>query len=232
MSLATQIAGAIERAQFADELNALARDLWAAHNGGEGSLTDAAAQELAERIEARRPKTNYKAECSTFKKISAPAAQRSPDKQASIERRRRLARASPVPPEYWHRFTQAQHAVMTVVCGDIQQHGYCNWWLAKIAAVAGTCKTVVRAAIDIASELGLLWNHERRRAGQKSGTNIVRAWRTFGHWLRSIATKRAKRGGSRKTDSTTDKIRKNGAGRAGESSGDGFVGARWWCGSA
>jgi hypothetical protein len=72
----------------------------------------------------------------------APAKpQRSPDKQASIERRRRLARQSPVPPELVDKFTQGEHAALTVVCGEIQRCGLCAWCLAKIAAIAGIGKT-------------------------------------------------------------------------------------------
>jgi hypothetical protein len=125
--------------------------------------------------------------------------QRSPDKQASIERRRRLARASPVPPELVDKFTQAEHAVLTVVCGEIQRCGACDWPLAKTAAMAGTCRTVVRTAMRKAREHELLFVKERRRRGQKSDTNIVRALRRrWGAWLKWI--------GVRKRGTTTDKV--------------------------
>jgi hypothetical protein len=104
MSLATQIAGAVACAQF-HELHDLAHKLWKAHAAGH--LDDDLAQELAERIEARKPKRSIDA-VTSFKPVRAPKPkpQRSPDRQASIERRRRLARASPVPPELVDRFTQ------------------------------------------------------------------------------------------------------------------------------
>ena len=123
--------------------------------------------------------------------------QRSPDKQASIERRRRLARASPVPPELVDQFTQGEHAVITVVAGEIARAGACTWCLDRIAAVAGVCKTLARDAIRKARNVGLLFSVERRRRGQKSLTNIVRVLRrSWGAWLQRI--------GCRKTSSTTN----------------------------
>src|SRR3954464_11295224 len=93
--------------------------------------------------------------------------QRSPDKIASLERRRRLARASPVPPELVDQFTQGEHAVITVVAGEIARAGACTWCLDRIAAIAGVCKTLVRDAIRKARSVGLLYSVERRRRGQK-----------------------------------------------------------------
>ena len=55
-----------------------------------------------------------------------PKRQRSPDKQASIERRRRLARASPVPPELVDQFTTCEHAVITIILDQIRKHGICS----------------------------------------------------------------------------------------------------------
>jgi hypothetical protein len=216
MSLATQFAGAIECAQFY-ELSDLAHKLWKAHAAGH--LTDEQAQELAERIEAKRPKRPADV-VTSFKPLAPP--QRSPDRQASIERRRRLARASPVPPELVDKFTQGEHAALTVVCGEIQRCGLCAWCLAKIAAIAGCCRSTVRNALRKARDVGLLHKEERRRRGQKSLTNIVRVLRqSWGHWLKRI--------GYKKFGTTTEKDSKYGAARTGERSGDGF---RWSAGVA
>jgi hypothetical protein len=224
MSLATQIAGAIELAQF-HQLTDLSRDVWKAHAAGH--LDDDQAQELAEAIEAKRPKRVFPqpplpqmahvcVEPSSFKPaIAKPKPQRSPNKQASIDRRRELARQSPVPPEHVHEFTLSEHAVMTVVVGETQKHGVCSLFMDAIAALAGTCRTVVRNAMNKARDLGLLYREERRRRGQKSLTNLVRilrpAWR---HWLDWI--------GRRKTRTTKNKDTKYGTAGAGESPGDGF----------
>jgi hypothetical protein len=195
---AEQIAGAIEHAQFTD-LNDLAHKLWKAHAAGH--LDDGEAQGLAEQLEARRPKGEGRATGFASPTVR-PKRQRAPDKQASIERRRRLARASPVPRELIDRFTQGEHAVITVVAGEIQRAGACTWCLARIAAVAGVCETLVRTAMRKARNVGLLFSVERRRRGQKSLTNVVRVLRrSWGAWLQRI--------GCRKTQSTMDVDSKN-----------------------
>jgi GTP-sensing pleiotropic transcriptional regulator CodY len=73
-----------------------------------------------------------------------------------------------------HEFTQSEHAALTVVCGEIQRCGFCAWCIAKVAAIAGVCRTVVKNAIRKARAKGLMHREERRRRGQKSLTNIVR----------------------------------------------------------
>jgi hypothetical protein len=223
MSLATQFAGAIAHAQF-HELHDLAHKLWKAHAAGH--LVDEQAQQLAEQIEAKKPKRPADT-VTSFQPVRAPKPkpQRSPDKQASIERRRRLARQSPVPPELVEKFTQAEHATLTVVCGEIQRCGLCAWCLAKIAAIAGCGKTSVRNALRKARALGILHREERRRRGQKSLTNIVRALRrSWGHWLKWI--------GRKKFGSTTDKDKKGGGAGLGERSGGNFSGNPRWSGGA
>jgi hypothetical protein len=226
MSLATQIASAIELAQF-HQLNDLSRDLWKAY--GAECLTEDEAQELAEAIEAKKPKrtcpTAARAgvdEPSSFKPVKAPRpCQRSPDKQASIDRRRELARQSPVPPEHVHKFTLSEHAAMTILVGEVGKHGVCSLCMAAIAALAGTCRTVVRNTINKGRALGLLYRKERRRCGQKSLTNLVRILRpSWQHWLNWI--------GRRKTGTTKDKDSKYGAADRIERSGDGFAGDPQW----
>jgi hypothetical protein len=191
---AEQFAGAISCAQFSD-LNGLAHKLWKAHAAGH--LDDDQAQELAEQLEARKLK-NVPSMGHFAPATVKPKRQQSPDKVASIARRRRLARASPVPPELVDQFTQGEHAVITVVAGEIQRAGACTWCLDRIAAISGVCKTLARKAIRKARNVGLLYSIERRRRGQKSLTNIVRVLRrSWGAWLQRI--------GCRKKTSTSDK---------------------------
>jgi hypothetical protein len=217
MSLAIQFAGAIEHAQF-HQLNDLAHKLWTAHAAGH--IDDDQAQGLAERIEAKKPKHQHGEPTSFKPAIAKPKPQRSPDKQASIERRRRLARQSPVPPKLVDKFTQGEHAVLTVVCGEIQRCGLCAWCLAKIAAIAGVSRDLARKAMRKARALGLLHSEERRRCGQKSLTNIVRVLRrSWGHWLKRIGVK--------KFGTTTYKDSKYGAAHPGDTSRGGF---RWSAG--
>jgi hypothetical protein len=151
-----------------------------------GALGEDDYQRLWEAIEARRQEARAARQSAQPVKAS-PKRQRSPDKQRSIERRRRLARASPVPPELVDKFSQGEHAVMTVVAGEIQRAGACSWFIDRIAAVAGVCRTLVQNALRKAREFGLLFSEERRRRGQKSLTNIVRVLKkTWGTWLRRI----------------------------------------------
>jgi hypothetical protein len=213
MPLAEQFASAIELAQF-HQLNDLSRDVWKAYDAE--CLSEDQAQGLAERIEAKRRSGQPLPEPSSFQPVRPPKPKpQRPDRQASIERRRRLARQSPVPPELVDKFTQGEHAVMTVVCGEIQRCGLCAWFLAKIAAIAGVGKTTVKNAMRKARAAGLLHSKERRRRGQKSLTNIVRVLRkSWGAWLKWI--------GGKKFASTTYKDSKYGAAHPGDTSGDGF----------
>ena len=212
---AKHFAGAIACAQF-HELHDLAQKVWKSHAAGH--LDDDEAQSLAEQIEARKPKRPA-VEPTSFKPVKAKP-QRSPDKQASIDRRRELARQSPVPPEHVGKFTTSEHATMTILVGEVRKHGVCGLCMDAIAALAGTCRTVVRNTINKGRDLGLLYRKERRRRGQKSLTNLVRILRpSWQHWLNWI--------GRRKTGTTKDKDSKYGAAHAGERSGDGF---RWSAG--
>jgi hypothetical protein len=168
MPLATQIASAIELAQF-HQLNDLSRDLWKAH--GAGHLDDDEAQQLAERIEAKKPKRPA-GDVTSFKPVRPPRRQHSPDKARSIARRRRLAKCAPVPPELVDKFTTCELAVIYIVVTEILLHGRCSLFIALIAARAGICDTKVRDAIHKARAAGLLYRDERRRKGQKSQTNL------------------------------------------------------------
>lgn len=125
----------------------------------------------------------------TFAPLSPPRRLGCPGKQTetkrrSIERRRRLASCWPVPPHLAGHFTQCQLAALRIVADEIKRHGYCDLFIDKIAALAGTCRTIVRYALRKAKDLRLLTVEERPRRGQKSLTNIVRG--LCKDWLRWI----------------------------------------------
>jgi len=111
--------------------------------------------------------------------------QRSPDKQRSIERRRRLAASGPLPPQLAAHFTVGELAVLRIVGDEVRQHGCCSTYIDAIAAKAGVCRSTAKNAIREARALGLITMEERRRRGQPSLTNIIRvinsAWLA---WLR------------------------------------------------
>ena len=65
------------------------------------------------------------------------ATPRSPDKQASIERRRGQAMSGIVPAKIAANFTQGEVAILTVIARQCQRGGTCVMPIAAIAALAG-----------------------------------------------------------------------------------------------
>jgi hypothetical protein len=189
---ADQLATSIEHAAYTD-IDNLSQTVWKAW--GTGLLDDDDAQRFAEALAVR--KTMQKVcQIGKLKAPPKPKPQRSPDKQRSIERRRRLAKAAPIPPEYVGTFTVGEAAAVTIIAGEIARKGTCGLCLAAIAARAGTCKDVVRSAVRKAQAIGLWLSTERRFAGQVSLPNLIRPvskpWTAYlRRWV-----------GSKKTDST------------------------------
>jgi hypothetical protein len=199
-----QLRASVEAAQSLSSISSLETSIW--KTAWPNHINDVDAQQLADILHCKR-KALLAAQAAKvplgFTKPRAPRIT-GPKKVAAIERRRRLARASPVPPELVDQFTQGEHAVITVVAGEIQRAGRCDWCLDRIAAIAGVCKTLVRNAMRKGRAVGLLFSLERRRAGQKSLTNVVRALRqSWGAWLKRV--------GCRKLESTTDRFKTNGS---------------------
>jgi hypothetical protein len=182
MSFTCEITAAIETAPFT-KFAPLSQTVWQAWAAGH--IDDGQAQAFADRIAERR-KAFVPERITAFRKAAAAKpVQRSPDKQRSIERRRRLAKAAPIPSEFVDRFTICEAASVAVIAGEIARKGCCDWFLAKIAALAGTCKSVVRSAVKKARACGLWFSTERRRAGYKSETNLIRALsKAWGAFLR------------------------------------------------
>jgi len=106
---------------------------------------------------------------------------RSPDRQASIERRRRQGMSGVVPAKIAASFTMAELAVLTVIARQCQRTGVCVLPIDAIAALAGVSRTVVQNAMRLSKRLGLLSVRERRIPGRKSLTNIVTV--TSKSWL-------------------------------------------------
>jgi hypothetical protein len=207
---AQQLAGAISHARSPQQCDQLARDIWRAH--ASGILSDDEAQAAAESIHAKK-QAGSPTLAGGFKNASSafPRArqQRSPDKQASIERRRRLAACWPLPPALASKFTTSEQAALRVIADEMRRYGSCAMFIDKVAAIAGTCRTVVKNTLRKARALRLLTVEERRRRGQRSLTNVVRflctAWR---HWIN-----RRKTGGIFST-TTVDGFKPEGEGRA------------------
>jgi hypothetical protein len=201
-----QVTAAVAVAGY-HQLDGIARAIWAAH--GAGVMSDADAQACAEAVHARQAAT--RPDHAPARKISPPATprrprrQKSPDRMASIERRRRLAASGPMPPALACKFTTGELAVLKVVADEVRGHGVCSSHIDAIAARAGVCRTTVQNALRMARVLCIVTVHERRRRGQKSLTNVVAIvsaeWRA---WLRL-----AGHGGGFKNSNTTDISPKN-----------------------
>ena len=101
------------------------------------------------------------------------AAHHRPEEAAAIERRRRLAACWPLPPKLAGHFTLCEQAALRVVADDLKRNGICTKFVEQIAAIAGTCRTVVKNALRKARALRLLTVEERRRRRQRSLTNVV-----------------------------------------------------------
>jgi hypothetical protein len=181
-----------------DELDAIVRDMWVDHTNGRLSendmeVLDEVARTRRETFQERRTETRPKPRTapSSAPRASARRPQRSPDKQASIERRRRLVASGPLPPPLAARFTWGEIAVMRIVGDECRAHGQCTLHIDAIAARAGVHRTTVQNTLREAQGRGdvprtpIISVQERRRAGQRSLTNVIRIvsreWRDWLH---------------------------------------------------
>jgi hypothetical protein len=178
--LADQFLAAAAAASSTRATDELAAKLWKAH--GEGCLADAEASAVIEAIEGHR---RAFAAGQGFRRPSLPKAvsgppraarkhPRSPDRQASLERRRRQATSGAMPPALAAHFTTGELAALSVVAREVQRHGACVLCVDAIAGLAGVCRRTVQNALGQARRLGLILVRERRIPRQKSLTNVVR----------------------------------------------------------
>ena len=72
---------------------------------------------------------------------------RSPDRQASRDRRRRLGGSSALPDTLRHYYTEGQRAVLCIIAGEIKHRGVCALPIDKIATLAGVCRTTVQTTL-------------------------------------------------------------------------------------
>jgi hypothetical protein len=206
------VAGAIAGARSHARLNDLMQDVWKAY--GAGMLNDDEAQRLAERLEARRVEVRELDRTS----IRAPSVPRvigasvfppkkrqgfSPDRQRSIERRRRLAASGPMPPALAYRFTTGELAALRIVADEVRANGTCVLTLGEIAARAGVSVCLARNALRGAAKDGLLLIEERRRHRAPNLPNVVRIIsREWKAWIDRRRPALPLGGGSRKIEST------------------------------
>jgi DNA-binding MarR family transcriptional regulator len=183
--LESQFRTAIREARPRD-LDALSSKLWAAH--GAGTIADDQAQQLAELIQRRRSPVNRVLSqpdiASPRYYIQRSPQQRSPDRRASLTRRREHAATGPLPPGLAAGFTTGELAVLRVVADEWLAHGVCDRSLNELAARAGACRSLAQRTIRRAELDGLITVQRRPRSGRKHLTSIVRIVRAeWKDWL-------------------------------------------------
>lgn len=108
---------------------------------------------------------------------------RSPDRQASRDRRRRLGGSSALPDTLRHYYTEGQRAVLCIIAGEVKHHNVCDLPIDKIAALAGVCRTTVQTTLHEARRICHIKITERPVRGRKHLPNIVeivsKEWRAW-----------------------------------------------------
>jgi len=162
-----------------------------------GAISDAEVIYLGTLIQSRRPLSRHNGPghatqigCSSGRVLSrfvSRQRQRSPDRKASRDRRRRLGGSSALPDNLRHHYTEGQRAVLCVIAFEIKRKGVCDDPIDALAAKAGVGRTTVQTTLHEARRLGHLTITERPRRGEKNLTNLVRicsrewlAWVTRG----------------------------------------------------
>ena len=158
--------------------------------------------EIRAKMPARRP-PGAVVPIGRTKSIFPPKRRcRSPDRLASLERRRTIAASGPMPPTMAARFTTGQLAVLGIVGDEIAARGACELTVGEVAARAGVSHRLAQDAMRLAELDGLIRIEERRRRGERSAPNKVTLlsaeWR---QWLQ-----RRSRGGGCRNARPTDRV--------------------------
>jgi hypothetical protein len=104
----------------------------------------------------------------------ARRAQRSPDRERSIRRRRTLAATWPMPPQMASLLTTSQVAYARIVADEVRRAGRCQLTLDAIAARGGMCRKTAKRAQDRLADLRWITVEQRPVRGQKHLANVVR----------------------------------------------------------
>lgn len=190
------------------DLDGLAAKIW--EDWAKGQITDDAAERLQAAIQRRRASTATRV-AGTAKKAAYDAVKRSTrrannaDKVMRAEKRRRVAHCGALPGYLAQSFTTAENAAIAIIIAQIRAKGFCDLFIACIAARAGCCDRVVQNAIQHAERLGLIKIQRRARKGQANLSNIIslldtdlKTWVARGnthkqlHWVNESAGNRYK----------------------------------------
>ncbi|MFK8250650.1 hypothetical protein [Ancylobacter terrae] len=173
-SVAPAMQAVIARAGAA-QLDSMAKAICA--ENADGRLSDDNAQALLEAIAASRQRGRHNAPSPIRSRLRAFLPRRrprSPDREASLRRKRTLGSSGSMPPALRAHFTEGQRAALTVIAGEVKHHGQCDLAIDRIAALAGVGRTTVQDAVHEAARLGLIAVQRRPRRGAKNLTNVVR----------------------------------------------------------
>ena len=139
-------------------------------------------QELIQRRRGPRPAATLSGTAAAPRySIQRSPEQRSPDRRASLLRRREHSATGPLPPSIAAGFTTGELAVLKVISDEWLAHGACDRSLNELAARAGVCDSLAKRAVRLAELDGLITVQRRPRSGRKHLTNIIRIIRA--EWL-------------------------------------------------
>jgi hypothetical protein len=188
---AATIYDAIGAAETGAELDDLVKLVW--RGNLDGAIDDVDAMHLVRYVEQRRPLHRHPHRQLTFPGIAIPEPnlrrvtsmrqrsrfprrreQRSPDKQASYERRHRLAYSGILPRHLAPGLTVTDMAVMRIVADEYVRSAACELSLAEIAARAGGCRKTAKRALLKARAQRLISIEERPVPGQRHKPNLIR----------------------------------------------------------
>lgn len=179
-TVAAALYEAVNSATSPDGLTSLLDAIWRRHWPA-GAISCEEAQLLTEAIEKRKPERGLVAQATLGRlharvssRFTSRQRPRSPDRQASRDRRRTLGSSSSMPPAMRASFTEGQRAVLAVVAGEVKRRGVCDLPYDQVAALAGVCRTTVQTTMHEARRLGLINITERPRPGRKNLTNLIR----------------------------------------------------------
>lgn len=214
---ADQITDAIGRASLAG-CDVLARDIWRGYAAG--VIADDQTEALSAALEGRRRALRggvvqlttqlHKPLWSPPTRFPPRRVQVSPDRRASIQRRRHLAASGPMPPALAAKFTVSELAVLRVVADEVTEKGVCSRTLAELSARAGCCRSTAQNALRAAAKAGLITIEERRRRAQKNLPNLIRI--TSAEWLAWLARGERRIGFKKTAPTDTGSRNRRGAG--------------------
>jgi hypothetical protein len=167
--LADQFTAAAERARTLAQLEDLSRLLWRAN--AEGRVDDGRAGAISEAVEARRARIKAGRPASLPSRSTARRKPpRSPNRQASLDRRRSQAASGAMPPAIASRFTLGEQAALAVIArqpgrfaSEVVEDNEANNLIAHVADVTkevapsftcydptdkATCQTIRGADVD------------------------------------------------------------------------------------